>query len=78
MPDDRCREMPGTGPSSEPQIRAQVRKLQAQRLAQAREKQARADAAKPALAAPATVACEDDGWRWNPLKKKDEACGERR
>lgn len=61
-----------------PQIRAQVRKLQAQRLAQAREKQARADAAKAALAAPATVACEDDGWRWNPLKKKDEACGERR
>ena len=61
-----------------PQIRAQVRKLQAQRLAQAREKQARADAAKAALAAPATVACEDDGWRWNPLKKKDQACGERR
>ena len=52
--------------------------LTAQRLAQAREKQARADAAKAALAAPATVACEDDGWRWNPLKKKDEACGERR
>ena len=61
-----------------PQIREQVRKLQAQRLAQAREKQARADAAKAALAVPAAVACEDEGWRWNPLKKKDEACGERR
>jgi len=57
-----------------PQIREQVQKLQAQRLAQAREQQARADAAKAALAVPPPPDCKDEGSRWNPLRRKDPAC----
>jgi NTE family protein len=56
-----------------PQIRAAKQKLQAQRLADAREKQARVAAQQAAALAPAAQpACKDEGWRWNPLKKKEE------
>lgn len=57
-----------------PQIRAAVRKLQAQRLAQAREQQARAAAQREAALAPPQPACKDEGSRWNPLRRKDPAC----
>jgi NTE family protein len=63
-----------------PQIRAGVQKLQAQRLEQAREERARLERARQEQARAAALApapkpeCDDEGWRWNPLKKKDETC----
>ncbi|AKC86924.1 patatin-like phospholipase family protein [Pseudoxanthomonas suwonensis] len=59
-----------------PQIRAQLEQLQAQRLAAAREQQARLAAQREAaLVPPPKPACEDEGSRWNPLRRKDAACG---
>jgi NTE family protein len=54
-----------------PQIRAAMQKLQAQRLADARATAAKREAA---LAPAPQPACKDEGWRWNPLKKKDDGC----
>ncbi|KAF1692154.1 patatin-like phospholipase family protein [Pseudoxanthomonas koreensis] len=58
-----------------PQIRAAMQELKAQRLAQAREQreqQARAAAQREAALAPAPKPeCAEEGWSWNPLKKKD-------
>lgn len=54
-----------------PQIRAGLETLQAQRLRQAREQQARMAAQRAAAEAPA---CDEDGSRWNPFRRKDGTC----
>ena len=59
-----------------PQIREGVRKLQAQRLEAARQERARVAAQREAALAPTVQPeCKDEGWRWNPLKKKEGGCG---
>ena len=61
-----------------PQIRAALGQLQAQRLAEAREQQAREQSAaaqrEAALAPVGRPDCKDEGWRWNPLRRKDAGC----
>ena len=59
-----------------PQIREGVRKLQAQRLEAARQERARVAAQREAALAPTVQPeCKDEGWRWNPLQKKEGGCG---